>query len=49
MCFQGVCLGVGKDCICKYIIIIINKKKKHRLSVLSLGLCVSNKDRRVIG
>ena len=29
MCCQGVDLGIEKDCICKYIIIIINNEKKH--------------------
>ena len=28
-CCQGINLGIEKNCICKYIIIIINNEKKH--------------------
>ena len=41
MCCQGVDLGIGKDFICKYIIIIINNEKKHETYCFILRtLCV---------
>ena len=41
MCWQGVDLGIGKDCICEYIIIIINNEKKHEAYCFILrALCV---------
>ena len=49
LCCQGVDLGIGKDCICKYITIIINNEKKHEVTILFLRLCACNEDRRVMG
>ena len=41
LCCQGVDLGIGKDCICKYITIIINNEKKHEAYYIILrALCV---------
>ena len=41
MCWQGVDLGIGKDCICECIIIIINNEKKHEAYCFILtALCV---------
>ena len=41
MCYQCVDLSIGKNCICKYIIIIINNEKKHETYCYILrALCV---------
>ena len=41
LCCPSVDLDIRKDCICKYIIIIINNEKKHEICYFILrGLCV---------
>ena len=49
VCCQSVDLSIRKDCICKYIIILINNEKKHETYCFFLGLCVCNEDRRGMG